>query len=101
MSGAIQVPVRNDWSKRCRNVVDVAKMSVSAPLLGLSRRNRGAEINTRGTSTSFRHLFDKSFFTGMATLTNRLAFLVFSKININAFCTYEYCSSSSDMIKGG
>ena len=57
-------PVNNDLSKRCRNDVDVAKMSMSAPLLRLFRQIWGDGIDILATLTSFRHLFDKSFLTG-------------------------------------
>ena len=45
-------------------------MSISAPQLCRNRRNGGAEIDILATSTSFRHLFDKSFLT-WASMTRR------------------------------
>ena len=42
--GVVEVLVRNDWSKRCRNDIQVAKMSISAPLFRLFRQICGADI---------------------------------------------------------
>ena len=39
-------------------------MSISAPQVCRHRRNSGAEIDIPATSTSFRHVSDKSFLTG-------------------------------------
>ena len=55
-------PVRNDFSKRFRNDVDVRKMWISAPQFCRNRRNSGAEIHI--LPTSFRNLFEKSFLNG-------------------------------------
>ena len=52
------------WETICRNDIDVAGMSLSAPLLRRFRQNGGAEIDISSTSTSFRHRFDESFLTG-------------------------------------
>ena len=59
-----QNPVINDLPKRGRNDVGVAKMSISAPPLHLLGHDCGPEVDILATSTSFRHLFDKSFLTG-------------------------------------
>ena len=40
-------------------------MSISAPTFCLNGRNSDAEIDVFATSTSFRHLIDKSFLTGV------------------------------------
>ena len=52
-SARYQRPVISNLSKRCRNDVNVAKMSITAPLLRLFRQNRGAEIDNLAASTSF------------------------------------------------
>ena len=41
------------------------KMSTSATVLPLFRQICGSEIDILATSTSFRHLFDRSFTTGV------------------------------------
>ena len=53
---------RKDLSKRCRNDVDVGRLSISAPLFCRNRRNSGAEIDmvvgidVDIVSTSFRQI---------------------------------------------